>query len=244
MRFVLAVLALLVVGQGARAQEVPELVPKAGRVLRDADFRVETREFGLDRRVEMLQWRREGAGYQAVWNAAPIDSSEFDAAHRNPGELPIGGERWWSADATLNGKPLSPEVLRTWGEWRQFRPSYRRLPANLAATFQPDGDGLSSSENPLDPQIGDLRVTWRELTLPPLRGKVELRDGVWHPLPAAALPATPPPVAEEPLEEGDEGATVSWHWWLWGTGGLVGLALVTLVTFRRRRRGASAADRR
>lgn len=244
MRFTLAVLALLVAGQGAAAQEVPELVPRAGRAIRDPDFRVETRQFGLDRRVEMLQWRREGAGYQPVWNAAPIDSGDFDAAHRNPGDLPIGGERWWSRDATLNGKPLAPEVLRTLGEWREFRPSYRRLPANLAATFQPDGDGLSSSENPLDPRIGDLRITWRELILPPLLGKVELRDGVWHPVAAAVAPATPSPVREEPLEPSDEGDTIPWHWWLWGTGGLVGLALVTLVTFRRRRRGPSAEDRR
>lgn len=244
MRFVLAVLALLVVGQGARAQELPALLPEAGRTIRDPDFRVETRQFGLDRQVEMLQWRREGERYELVWNAAWIDSSDFDAAHRNPGDPPIGGERWWSSEATLNGKPLAPEVLRTLGEWRKFRPSYRRLPANLAATFQPDGDGLSSSENPLDPQIGDLRITWRELTLPPLLGKVELRDGVWHPVPAAVAPAMPPPVAEEPLETGGEGDTVSWHLWLWGTGGLVGLALVTLVTLRRRRRGPSADDRR
>lgn len=243
MKFALAVLALLVVGQGARAQEAPVPVPQPGRVIRDPDFRVETRQFGLDRRVEMLQWRREGAGYQPVWNAAPIDSGEFDAAHRNPGELPIGSERWWSTDATLNGKPLAPDVLRTLGEWREFRPSYRRLPANLAATFQPDGDGLSSSENPLDPQIGDLRVTWRELVLPPLLGKVELRDGVWQPVAAAVLPAPPPP-SEEPLEPIDEAGTVPWHWWLWGTGGLVGLALVSLVTFRRRRRGPSAGGRR
>ncbi|TWI10662.1 TMEM43 family protein [Aerolutibacter ruishenii] len=242
MRFALAVLALLVVGQGARAQEAPEPLPQAGRVIVDPDFRVETRQFGLDRRVEMLQWRRDGAAYQPVWNEAPIDSGNFDTGYRNPGELPIEGERWWSTDATLNGKPLAPEVLRTLGQWRQFRPGFQRLPANLAATFQPDGDGLSSSENPLDPQVGDLRITWRELTLPPLLGKVELRDGVWHPVPAAAAPATPP-VSEEPLEPADASETVPGHWWLWGAGGLVGLALVTLVTFRRRRRGPSANDR-
>ena len=50
-----------------------------------------------------------------------------------------------------------------------------RCRANLAATFQPEGDGLGSAENPLDPQIGDLRISWRELTLPPLKGRVSLR---------------------------------------------------------------------
>ena len=235
MRFALAVLALLLAGQEVRAQEVPELVPRAGRAIRDPDFRVETRQFGLDRKVEMLQWRSDAAGYVQVWNVGAIDSTGFGDAHRNPGELPIEGQRWWATDATLNGKPLAAEVLRTLGEWREFRPSYSRLPANLSATFQPDGDGLSSSENPLDPQIGDLRITWRELTLPPLLGKVELRDGVWHPLPAATVPAMPAPGPEEPLEPADDGDGIPWLWWLWGAGGLVGLALVTLVTLRRRR---------
>lgn len=243
MRLALPALALLVAGHAAQAQEVPELVARAGHAIRDPDFRVETRQFGLDRQVEMLQWRREGAGYVPVWNEALIDSTGFDEMHRNPGALPIGGERWWATDASLNGKPLAPDVLRVLGEWRRFRPSYRRLPANLAATFQPDGDGLSSSENPLDPQIGDLRVTWRELTLPPLQGKVELRDGMWHPLPAAAAPATPAPVVEDPLEPVASSEEVPWYWWLWGVGGLVGVALVTLVTLRRRR-GTSHDARR
>lgn len=243
MRSALAMLALLLAGQMAQAQEIPELVPRAGDAIRDPDFRVETRQFGLDRRVEMLQWRREGAGYAPVWNAAVIDSNGFDETHRNPGELPIGGERWWGTDATLNGQPLAPEVLRTLGEWHEFRPSYRSLPANLSATFQPDGDGLSSSENPLDPQIGDLRVTWRELTLPPLQGKVELRDGIWYPLPAAALPPASVAVVEDPLEPAGTDDRVTLHWWLWGVGGLVGVALVTLVTLRRRR-GTSAGARR
>lgn len=242
MRFALAALALLVAGQVAQAQEVPALVPKPGPAIRDPDFRVETRQFGLDRRVEMLQWRRSDAGYARVWNAAPIDSTAFDAAHRNPGELPIGSERWWANGATLNGKPLAPEVLRTLGEWREFRPSYRRLPANLSATFQPDGDGLSSSENPLDPQIGDLRVTWRELTLPPLLGKIEMRAGAWHPTPNAALPPKPE-IVEEAIEPAAEVAALSLQWWLWGVGGLVGVALVTLVTFRRRRGTRGGARR-
>lgn len=244
MKIALAVLALLVAGQSAPAQEAPEPVPQAGHILRDPDFRVETRGFGLDRQVEMLQWRREGTDYQQVWNSAPIDSDGFDEAHRNPGALPIGSERWWSTDATLGGRPMAPEVLRALGQWQVFRPSFRRLPANLSATFQPDGDGLSSSENPLEPQIGDLRITWRELTLPPLSGKVELRDGVWQPLPAALIPAAPPQARdEEPLEAVDTDDDMPSQWWLWTAGGLVGLVLVGLFT-RRRRRGTERGGRR
>ena len=113
----------------------------------------------------------------------------FAPGHANPPKLPLDNRRWWSDDATLEGKPIDLAVLQTLGQWRVFRPNFSRLPANLAASFQPEGDGLGSAENPLDPQIGDLRITWRELSLPPLEGKVELRGDRWVLSPEAAAQA-------------------------------------------------------
>ncbi|MEG3193122.1 TMEM43 family protein [Lysobacter sp. D1-1-M9] len=217
-----------------RLQALPQGEPDPGPPLRDPDFGVRTRAFGLDRQVEMYQWRVTGEGYRRVWNGARIDSSGFAPGHDNPA-LPIGGQRWWSQDATLDGRPIDQRVLRATGEWHPFRPSFSRLPLNMAATFQPEGDGLGSAENPLDPQVGDLRITWRELRLPPLPGRVELRDGAWHLSPrtaAAALNAAPlPPVADRPE---DEWAWV--HWWPWLLGGTA--ALVVVIAIRRRRGGS------
>jgi uncharacterized membrane protein YecN with MAPEG domain len=91
-------------------------------------------------------------------------------------------------------------VIEQFGQWRQFRPNFSALPGNLAATFQPEGDGLGSAENPLDPQVGDLRIGWRELTLPALQGRVALERGTWFPIAgdpvdaralAQVMPATP-----------------------------------------------------
>ncbi|HEY5850779.1 MAG TPA: TMEM43 family protein [Lysobacter sp.] len=163
--------------------------PKPGKALQDRDFGVSTRGFALDRKVEMYQWRANHDGYTQVWNSAAIDSSGFSPGHANPTKLPLDNRRWWSEDATLEGKPIDMTVLQTLGQWRVFRPNFSRLPANLAASFQPEGDGLGSAENPLDPQIGDLRITWRELSLPPLEGKVELRGNRWVLSPEAAAQA-------------------------------------------------------
>ena len=77
MRAVVVALALLLGGQTVWAQEQLEWLPHVGQATRDPDFRVETRRFGLDRQVEMLQWRRDGDGYELAWNAASIDSSDF-----------------------------------------------------------------------------------------------------------------------------------------------------------------------
>ena len=207
--------------------------PVAGTVLRDRDFGVVTRQFGLDRQVEMLQWRRNGDDYTRVWNAAAIDSAGFDAAHRNPPKLPIGSERWWAQDATLEGRPIDRSVLQALGQWRVFRPNFTRLPANLAASFQPEGDGLGSAENPLDPQVGDLRITWRELRLQPLDNKVELRDGRWHLLPTAAAQALSAERLSNPIElpPGQDRRLLPWL-----LGGAVVLVVFGLAWRRVRRR--------
>ena len=236
--YAIALLAMCVFAGTAVAQAEdpgePLGEPRSGKRLLDRDFGVETREFGLDRRVEMYQWRSVGEGYERVWNAAPIDSSKFSAGHVNPSRLPLENKRWWADAATLDGKPIRPDVLRAVGEWRLFRPNFSRLPANLAATFQPEGDGLGSAENPLDPQIGDLRVSWRELRLPPLEGKLELREGSWRLRPEAAAAALNAAPAREPnaaasLDRDDGRWSPAWF------ATAVGFALILLYRLRKRR---------
>ena len=207
---------------GVHAQQRPSGEPVTDAVVRDVEFGVSARHFGLERRVAMLQWQVVDGGHALVWSEAPIDSRGFPAGKANPAEFPLPGRRW-IAPITLDGKPLSPEAIERFGQWRGFRPNFSALPGNLAATFQPEGDGLGSAENPLDPQVGDLRIEWRELTLPPLADKVELRDGQWVPgvdtEPDAAV-AQPTSTARGP--------------WLLG-GGVLLLALLALAFFRRSR---------
>ncbi|HZH44424.1 MAG TPA: TMEM43 family protein [Lysobacter sp.] len=243
MRRPLAALLLLAFAAPAAPQpaetggaEVPLGEPVPGEVLSDREFGVVSRRFGLQRQVEMYQWRRAGAGYVAEWSAGVIDSRGFDPAHRNPGEMPLSSRIWWAKDATLDGKPLPEAVLRALGEWRTFRPNFTRLPANLAATFQPDGDGLSSAENPLKPEIGDLRIGWRELHLPPLEGRVVLRDGVWELTPQAQAALSVQSNAFAPVARPAEpGRVRGLGPWL-GAAALAAIALLWALRARRRRR--------
>lgn len=220
----------------AHAQSIPQSEPHPGERVRDRDFGVSTRQFGLERQVEMYQWRASDDGYTPVWNSAPIDSAPFAAGHQNPPTLPLESRRWWAKAATVDGQPLDPEVLRKLGTWQRFRPNFSRLPPNLAASFQPEGDGLSSSENPLAPQVGDVRVHWRELRLPALAGKVELRDGVWVLTHEAAIA----PVANQTLVELPDVAELPVReWWPWLAAG-VGMALGLWWLLRRRRNRQAA----
>lgn len=201
-------------------QPDPGATPALDAPLRDPDFGVRTQRPGLERVVEMYQWHPRGDGYARDWSADPVDSTSFAAGHDNP-RFPLRGRRWLPGRVTVDGVPLDPAVLEAFGEWREFRPAFSALPGNLAATFQPEGDGLGSAENPLAPEVGDLRIHWRERVLPPLAGHIELRDGTWRLRDDAAADATGEPA------DGMAG------WWPIVAGGL--LLLVLAVALGRRR---------
>ncbi|KQY51896.1 TMEM43 family protein [Lysobacter sp. Root494] len=225
-------LVLLLASTAAIAQTEPEGFPDPGAPLVDPDFKVRTRQFGLDRRVEMYQWRLGENGYERAWHGASIDSAGFDSEHANPSKLPIENRRWWAENPTLDGAPLDQAVLRSLGEWRVLQPNFSRLPANLAASFQPEGEGLGSAENPLDPEVGDVRVSWRELVLPPLTGKVIQRSGTWV-LAKDPEDASNADTTETPANAKPEHAQRVWPFF---AGGLLVIAALVVAVQRRRRR--------
>jgi hypothetical protein len=170
----------------------PASPPQPVAAVRDPDFGVAARHFGLERDVEMFQWRRNGDAYGRAWSGQALDSSGFAPGHDNP-PFPLHGRRWIADEVRVDGVPLDPAVLPALGEWVSFRPSFSALPGNLAATFQPQGDGLGTAEDPMDPQVGDLRIHWRELRLPPLRDRIVLDAGRWRLKAAPAQADVPGP---------------------------------------------------
>jgi hypothetical protein len=157
----------------------PAAPPQPAATVRDPDFGVVARHFGLERDVEMFQWQRRGEGYRRTWSSEALDSSGFAPGHDNP-PMPLQGRRWIASEVRVDGVPLAPGVLPALGEWKPFRPSFNALPGNLAATFQPQGDGLGTAEDPMAPEVGDLRIHWRELRLPPLGDRIVLEAARWH----------------------------------------------------------------
>ncbi|MEO6137236.1 MAG: TMEM43 family protein [Luteimonas sp.] len=223
--------ALLAFAGVARAQDSMLGAPQPDKSVRDAEFGVIARHLGLERRVEMLQWQRTASGYAKVWSERPIDSSSFAPGKRNPGEFPLHGQRWMASVVRIDDKPVDPQVIVQRGVWQDIRPSFSALPDNLAATFQPEGDGLGSAENPLEPHVGDLRIRWRDLVLPTLDGQITLRGGRWQLLPE-------PRIVSEPVEAltraNDSSAPRrAWIWMIWV---LVVLGLAGVVLRVRRRR--------
>ena len=218
----------------AQAKEAasPSGEAQIGEVLRDPDFGVTTRHAGLQRHVEMYQWTRDGSGYALEWRGARVDSSGFAPGHDNPRQIPLR-EREWRAPVSVDGRPVPGDVLTALGKWQQFRPNFSALPGNMSATFQPEGDGLGSAENPLAPEVGDLRITWRELVLPPLAEHLVLRNDEWTlRTPEAALPVVDPDAVSQATSRDTDRERPRWPF-------VVAPILVVLVVFavavRRRR---------
>jgi len=231
-------IAMLLFAGGAFAQEAPVEsgpidAPQPDKSVRDAEFGVVARHYGLERLVEMYQWRASGQGYAKAWSDRSIDSTGFAPGHANPA-FPLQGRRWLAKSISIDGKPLDAEVLAALGQWRDFRPGFSSLPGNLAVTFQPEGDGLGSAENPLDPQVGDLRIRWRELVLPPLQGRIVLRGGLWRMAPQAASSIADPGDGQASADTAPAPRRATW---LFSSGVVV--VLIAALAARRRRRASS-----
>lgn len=239
-----SIVVLLALSQVALAQAEPakpQGTIESGVVVSDPDFHVGGTAIGLERRVEMLQWQRADSPaplhYVRAWVAGVVDSSRFDARHRNPGDLPFNGARWWTTQAKLDGHPVDAAVLGALDAWTPIEPDPARLPANLAASFQPDGDGLSTSQDPRHPQIGDVRVRWRQIVTAAAPVGIVLIDGRWDlPENVAVVGTNPVAVAATPTPA----PAASWWSGLFGTrlpwliGAGVLLALAMIVRWRNR----------
>lgn len=224
-----------VLASAAQANEAasPSGEAQVGEVLRDPDFGVTTQKAGLQRHVEMYQWTRDGSGYALEWRGARVDSSGFAPGHENPRQIPLR-EREWRAPVSLDGRPVPDDVLAVLGKWQQFRPNFSALPGNMSATFQPEGDGLGSAENPLAPQVGDLRVTWRALVLPPLAEQLVLRNDEWAlRTPEAALPAADPTAGPQVASRDTDR---EWPRWPFVVVPILAVLVIFAVAVGRRRR--------
>jgi hypothetical protein len=124
-------------------------------------------------------------------------------------------------------------VVAALGKWQSFRPNFSALPGNMSATFQPEGDGLGSAENPLAPRVGDLRVTWRALVLPPLADRLVLRDGKWTLRAPPAVPVAADVPAGSQASQRDEGRDRPR--WPFVVAPIFIVLLVMAVVVRRRR---------
>jgi hypothetical protein len=146
-------------------------VPAVVEAPHDPEFNQGAKTPVLMRHVEMFQWREVRIGddvhYELDWVDRPLDASHFrqPAGHANPGSFPIGPKQFDSGLVQIGGFRVSPVLFHALTGSVQIAPDVKSLPLNLAASFSPYNDYLTTSAHPEDPRLGDLRVSWTEVPL-------------------------------------------------------------------------------
>lgn len=156
-------------------------------VLTDPTFGVQTRALKLRRTVEMFQWqesrrteteKKVGGGerkvtiydYHRTWSDRLIDSSSFKQPmeHRNPPTMPIGSQTWTAEPVTLGAYTLPRSLVDDISAYRPLdvEGSDGELKTIGDRTCEPAEDGYYCGFNSGTPEIGDLRIYYREV--PPM----------------------------------------------------------------------------
>ena len=212
-------------------------------LVEDPVFGIAAPALGLWRQVEMYQWREvtvpgQAPRYETAWSESAIDSAAFaaPAGHQNPGALPFQSERWFAPEARLGDRPIGPAGLWQGLEgWQPLSPDPTALPPNLALLFIADGVGLSTSEDPLQPRIGDLRVRWSALPGGPVAAEVVESGEGYRPASEAAVVRRVPAVPE-PMPGLAGGRHLASDLWIWVAGLLLFAVLIaTVLVFRSRK---------
>ena len=127
----------------------------------------------LSRVVEMYQWKEETSSqsqqsvggskttettytYQHVWSAQPIASGQFKvpANHQNP-PMPLRSATFDGGGVKLGAYGVDPSLLNKVTAFAPLQAQQAPPPG-----YQATGDGFYRGQNPNDPAIGDLRVSF------------------------------------------------------------------------------------
>ena len=153
--------------------------------LKDSTFLIDAKAIRLERDVEMYQWvekvktkKKKKVGgkeetvktysYATEWKSSPVDSSSFKKpkGHSNPGDFPYDAETWTAGTVTLGAFNLSPGLkgsITKSVEVPFTEEQYGKLPRMLKKKSQVHGKMLYIGDDPADPKVGDVKVTFAKV---------------------------------------------------------------------------------
>lgn len=151
------------------------------QTLTDDAFAVSITALRLKRTVEMYQWKenkstrtekKAGGGekkvttysYSRVWSSSLIRSSGFKrrSGHENPGSMPFPSQTRNATLVTVGAFRLSPALIQEIDNWKPVAvDSSSPVPAALGSRGMIHGDGYYRGDDPGNPAIGDVRITFK-----------------------------------------------------------------------------------
>lgn len=140
----------------------------------DADLGVKAAGLRLARHVEMYQWTESESGsgqdrkftYTREWKSGAVDSGRFRApgGHENPGFPNYRSREFGAADARIDAFPVGAAAVLMLGPMEEFPISNAGLQTAQRVTGRPtqvSGGGYYVGQNPGQPRVGDIRITYR-----------------------------------------------------------------------------------
>ncbi len=148
--------------------------------LQDPDFGVSQTALRLLRDVEMYQWKEKesstskkklGGGketkttysYSKTWSNKVIDSSSFKKSeeHQNPDVMEFEKQEFTAADVSLGQFRLPQHLTKKIDAFQQLPVKNDTLTEELQERVKEFKKGFYIGENPSQPAIGDLRITFK-----------------------------------------------------------------------------------
>lgn len=141
--------------------KVSGLLENDGAIADDV-FGVSRNTVKLKRVVETYQWAKdctETCKYELGWHEGLIDSAEFDANHKNPTEVQYESQEFMSEKTTFGAYQIPSALLHKLDYDTTLGPD------ELIDAYHGDlvvfNEYLTNSTDPLNPKIGDYRISYR-----------------------------------------------------------------------------------
>jgi len=146
--------------------------------LQDVTFAVQTLGLKLKRSVSMYQWKEEedtqkqkelgGSektittyGYEKAWSSQQIDSSGFKKnGYNNPHSMAYSSRSFQAKHITVGAFSLPESLVSKIDQYERLDVSANALPTGLGNAIQLFDGGYYMGNNPSQPEIGDLKVSF------------------------------------------------------------------------------------
>lgn len=149
--------------------------------LTDSEFGVDVNAIKLRRTVEMYQWvesvetkkkKKLGGGtettrtynYKKEWSEKLYPSTDFKKpdGHENPKDMAVNSTTQVADEVTVGAYKLSPSLVRSINTFERLPVKDDNLtPTGITKKVVRHKDGYYVGDDPSNPQVGDLRITFR-----------------------------------------------------------------------------------
>ncbi|MBR6134300.1 hypothetical protein IKQ38_02365 [Candidatus Saccharibacteria bacterium] len=133
----------------------------AGGNLTDKYFGISKKTYKLKRVVEMYQYKlnEDTNEYLKVWNEEVIDSSSYDANHKNPDSKAFTSEEYFENNLSLGAFALTDKLVNDIDYDTVLGPD--EISSLYTGQYTLTGEYITNTADMDNPKIGDFRISYK-----------------------------------------------------------------------------------